>query len=192
MSVVASAPGTARGYVCIVVANLLFAIGFSFVAAVDEAVSVWHLMLLRGAVFALALLPWALRHPDIAKGHDRRLLLLRGALGTVMIVCLLFAITALPLTPASPANVVTVPLGAMRRTVLLPESATKTFPAASMVTPVGWLKRAADPAPSALPAEPGEPARVVTAPAEVMRRTVLFIASATTRRPAESKATDQC
>jgi drug/metabolite transporter (DMT)-like permease len=101
MSVVAGAPGSARGYVCIVAANLLFAIGFSFVAAVDEAVSVWHLVLLRGAVFALALLPWALRHPDVAKGHDRRLLLLRGALGTAMIVCLLFAITALPLSVAT-------------------------------------------------------------------------------------------
>ncbi|HEX5078055.1 MAG TPA: EamA family transporter [Geminicoccaceae bacterium] len=101
MSVVAGAPGGARGFVCIVAANLLFALGFSFVAAVDGAMSIWQLVLLRGGVFALALLPWALRHPDDAKGRDRGLLLLRGAVGTAMILCLMLAITALPLSVAT-------------------------------------------------------------------------------------------
>ena len=37
----ANAPGAVRGYASIVLANLLFAIGFSFVAAIDAAMSVW-------------------------------------------------------------------------------------------------------------------------------------------------------
>jgi drug/metabolite transporter (DMT)-like permease len=101
MTAVAGAPGAARGYACIVLANFLFAIGFSFVAATDGAMSVWHLVLLRGVVFALALLPWAVRHADAAKGSDRKLLLVRGGLGTAMVSCLLFAITMLPLSVAT-------------------------------------------------------------------------------------------
>jgi drug/metabolite transporter (DMT)-like permease len=97
----ASAPGTVPGYACIVLSNLLFAIGFSFVAAIGDAISVWHLVLLRGVVFALALLPWAVRHADLAKGGDRGLLLLRGALGTAMVLCLLSAIIVLPLSVAT-------------------------------------------------------------------------------------------
>jgi drug/metabolite transporter (DMT)-like permease len=58
-------------------------------------------MLLRGAVFALVLLPWALRYPDLARGTDRRLLLLRGGLGTVMMLCILSALAALPLSLAT-------------------------------------------------------------------------------------------
>jgi drug/metabolite transporter (DMT)-like permease len=101
MTAVASAPGAARGYASIVLANLLFAVGFSFVAAIDAAMSVWQLVFLRGVVFTLALLPWAVRHPDIAKGSNRKLLILRGALGTAMILCLLFAIGVLPLSVAT-------------------------------------------------------------------------------------------
>jgi drug/metabolite transporter (DMT)-like permease len=101
MTAVASAPGTARGYACIVLSNLLFAVGFSFVAAIDGAMSVWHLVLVRGVVFGLALLPWAVRHTDIAKGSNRKLLILRGGLGTVMVLCLLSAITVLPLSVAT-------------------------------------------------------------------------------------------
>ncbi|MGH6921473.1 MAG: DMT family transporter [Geminicoccaceae bacterium] len=101
MSAVASAPGAARGSARIVVANLLFAAGFSFVAAIDGAMSVWHLVLVRGVVFTLALLPWTVRHADIAKGGDRRLLLLRGGLGTAMVLCLLSAVTVLPLSVAT-------------------------------------------------------------------------------------------
>jgi drug/metabolite transporter (DMT)-like permease len=96
-----AAPGMARGYGCIVVANLVFAVGFSFVAALEGALSVWQLVLLRGAVFALVLLPWALRHPDIAKGSNRKLLLLRGGLGTAMTLCILSAIALLPLSLAT-------------------------------------------------------------------------------------------
>jgi drug/metabolite transporter (DMT)-like permease len=99
MTAVASAP--VRGYACIVLSNLLFAIGFSFVAAIGDAMSVWHLVLVRGVVFALALLPWAVRHADSAKGSNRGLLLLRGGLGTAMVLCLLSAITVLPLSIAT-------------------------------------------------------------------------------------------
>lgn len=95
------APGAARGYACIVLANLVFAVGFSFVAAIDGAASVWQLVLLRGLVFGLVLLPWAIRHGEIAKGSNRGLLLLRGGLGTVMVLCLLSAITVLPLSVAA-------------------------------------------------------------------------------------------
>jgi drug/metabolite transporter (DMT)-like permease len=100
MRAVAGAP-VARGYAAIVVANLVFAIGFSFVAALEGALSVWQLVLLRGAVFALLLLPWALRHPDLARGSNRKLLLLRGGLGTAMTLCILSAIAVLPLSLAT-------------------------------------------------------------------------------------------
>jgi drug/metabolite transporter (DMT)-like permease len=101
MRAAAGVPGAARGYAAIVLSNLVFAIGFSFVAAIDGAMSVWQLVLLRGGVFVLVLLPWAVRHADVASGSDRRLLLLRGAVGTAMILCLLFAITMLPLSVAT-------------------------------------------------------------------------------------------
>jgi drug/metabolite transporter (DMT)-like permease len=101
MKAASGAPGAARGYISIVVSNLVFAVGFSFVAAIDEALSVWQLTLLRGAVFMLALLPWAVRHAELAKGSDRKLLLLRGGLGTAMSLCLLAAITMVPLSVAT-------------------------------------------------------------------------------------------
>jgi drug/metabolite transporter (DMT)-like permease len=101
MKPAASAPGAVRGYASIVLANLLFTIGFSFIAAIDAAMSVWQLVLLRGVVFTLALLPWAVRHPDVAKGSNRGLLILRGGLGTAMVLCLLFAIGVLPLSMAT-------------------------------------------------------------------------------------------
>jgi drug/metabolite transporter (DMT)-like permease len=101
MRAVASATGATRGYAWIVLSNLVFAVGFSFVAAIDGAMSVWQLVLARGVVFALALLPWAVRHSDIARGGDRKLLLLRGAVGTAMMLCLLWAITVLPLSVAT-------------------------------------------------------------------------------------------
>jgi drug/metabolite transporter (DMT)-like permease len=101
MKAAAGAPGAARGYAAVVLSNLVFAIGFSFVAAIDGAMSVWQLVLLRGGVFVLVLLPWAVRHADVASGSDRRLLLLRGAVGTAMILCLLSAITMLPLSVAT-------------------------------------------------------------------------------------------
>jgi drug/metabolite transporter (DMT)-like permease len=101
MKPAASAPGAVRGYASIVLANLLFTIGFSFIAAIDSAMSVWQLVLLRGVVFTLALLPWAVRHPDVAKGSNRGLLILRGGLGTAMVLCLLFAIGVLPLSMAT-------------------------------------------------------------------------------------------
>lgn len=101
MTAASEASGAARGYACIVLANLVFAVGFSLVAAIDGAVSVWQLVLLRGLVFGLVLLPWAVRHTDIAKGSNRRLLLLRGGLGTAMMLCLLSAITVLPLSVAT-------------------------------------------------------------------------------------------
>jgi drug/metabolite transporter (DMT)-like permease len=96
-----AASGAPRGYTCIVVANLLFAIGFSFVAAIEGTMSISQLVLLRGVVFMLVLLPWAAQHPDLARGSDRKLLLLRGGLGTAMVLCLLSAITVLPLSVAT-------------------------------------------------------------------------------------------
>jgi drug/metabolite transporter (DMT)-like permease len=90
-----------RGAALLVAANLLFAIGFSFVAASDGAVSVWQIVLLRGVVFGLVLLPWAVAHPQAARGSDHRLLVTRGVLGTLMLVCLLSAVIALPLSIAT-------------------------------------------------------------------------------------------
>jgi drug/metabolite transporter (DMT)-like permease len=101
MTAVASAPGAARGYAYNILANLLFAVGFSFAAAIGDTMSVWHLVLLRGVVFTLALLPWAVRHTDVAKGSDHKLLILRGGVGTAMVLCLLSAITVLPLSVAT-------------------------------------------------------------------------------------------
>jgi drug/metabolite transporter (DMT)-like permease len=99
----AAATGTteARGYAYVAVSNLLFAIGFGFVSATHGAVSVWQVAFLRGVVFALLLLPWAVRHPQVAQGVDRKLLVLRGVLGTLMVVCLLSAVIALPLSIAT-------------------------------------------------------------------------------------------
>jgi drug/metabolite transporter (DMT)-like permease len=91
----------ARGYAFVAISNLLFAIGFSFVSATHGAVSVWQAVFLRGVVFALVLLPWAVRYPRVAAGVDRKLLVLRGVLGTLMIVCLLSAVIALPLSIAT-------------------------------------------------------------------------------------------
>ena len=56
-------------------------------------------------------------------------------------------------------------------------------------TPRGWLKRAALPVPSTLPAEPARPASVVTTPAGVILRIVWFSESATKTLPAASTAT---
>jgi drug/metabolite transporter (DMT)-like permease len=101
MGAAAGAPDVARGYACVVLSNLVFAVGFSFVAAIDGAMSTWQLVLARGVVFGLVLLPWAARHTDVARGGNRGLLLLRGGLGTAMILCLLSAITVLPLSVAT-------------------------------------------------------------------------------------------
>src|SRR5262245_26812924 len=62
--------------------------------------------------------------------------------------------SALPLLPANPASVVTLPFGAIRRIVWLPESATYSTPATSIATARGRLNRAADPVPSTAPANP--------------------------------------
>jgi len=101
MRAASGASGGARGYVCIVLSNLVFAVGFSFVAAIEGAMSVWLLVLLRGIVFGLVLLPWAVRHGELARGRERGLLLLRGGLGTAMILCMLSAIAVLPLSVAT-------------------------------------------------------------------------------------------
>ena len=91
----------ARGYAYIALSSLLFAIGFSFVSATGWAFSVWQLVFIRGVVFAVVLLPWAVRHPEAARGANRRLLLVRGILGTLMAACLLSAIIVLPLSIAT-------------------------------------------------------------------------------------------
>jgi len=100
-----SAPGTSsrqlRGYTFIVLANISFAVGWSFVAATGGEFSSWQLILLRGAVFVLALTPWAIRNRQTAAGTNRRLLVLRGILGTGMMVCLAYAVILLPLSMAT-------------------------------------------------------------------------------------------
>jgi len=90
-----------RGQTCVVLANLLFAIGYAFVAATGGALSVWQLLLVRGLLFALVLLPWAARHQQIAFGTNRTLLVASGLLGTAMIGCLIAAVGLLPLSMAT-------------------------------------------------------------------------------------------
>ena len=90
-----------RGYAFIVLANLSFAVGWSFVAATEGDFSAWQLILLRGVVFVLALTPWAIRNPRVAAGVNRRLLVLRGFLGTGMMVCLAYAVILVPLSMAT-------------------------------------------------------------------------------------------
>ncbi len=90
-----------RGYAFIVLANLSFAVGWSFVAATKGELTSWQLILLRGVVFVLVLLPWAVRNPQLARGANRPLLVLRGLLGTGMMVCLAYAVLLLPLSMAT-------------------------------------------------------------------------------------------
>ncbi len=77
-----------------------------------------------------------------------------------------------------PAKVVTSPEGDMRRNRLFPPSATRTFPAGSIVTVLRVLKAAALPVPSCHVAAP-DPASVVTLPERVTIRTRLPVCSAT-------------
>src|SRR5437867_5277036 len=88
----------------------------------------------------------------------------------------------LPPAPAWPATVVTtqlVPDGATRRTVWLPESSTYRLVLASTAIDWGWLKRALELVPSALPQTPPKPASVLTTPAGVTLRIVWLRVSAT-------------
>src|SRR6476661_2867302 len=87
--------------------------------------------------------------------------------------------SALPVLPAKPAKVLTTRAGVILRIVLLLVSATKMLPTLSMATAAGPLKRAALPVPLALPVLPAKPAKVVTTPAGVILRMVLFAVSAT-------------
>ena len=75
-----------------------------------------------------------------------------------------------PATPALPATVLTRPAGVILRMAWLLRSATKMVPSAAMATPRGFLKRAIDPRPSALPLTPARPARVDTSLAGVINR----------------------
>ena len=96
--------------------------------------------------------------------------------------------SALPTTPSVPASVVTTPAGVTWRMASLSLSATYTFPALSTATPSGRSKLAAGPVASALPTTPAVPASVVTTPAGVILRIVLFPSSATYTFPALSTA----
>src|SRR5437660_206684 len=96
--------------------------------------------------------------------------------------------SALPALPANPASVVTAPADVPLRIVWLIVSATQTVPAMSTAKPVGTLKRAALPVPSAPPALPANPASVVTTPADVTLRIVWLGESATKTLPALSAA----
>ena len=90
-----------RGYAFVVLANLSFAIGWSFVAATKGDFSAWQLIMLRGVVFVLALTPWVLRNPHVAAGANRRLLVVRGFLGTGMMVTMAYAVILVPLSMAT-------------------------------------------------------------------------------------------
>src|SRR5678815_2822562 len=79
--------------------------------------------------------------------------------------------SALPMF-GRPASVVTTAAGVILRIALLPASATKRLPDTSSATPVGLLKRAAEPVPLAEPAIGASPATVVTAAPDVIFRIV--------------------
>jgi drug/metabolite transporter (DMT)-like permease len=86
------------GYLKLFVANLFFAGGYTFVAATRGAVSVWHLLLIRGVIYLILLFPRALRHKTEFMGRNHRGLILRGALGTVYLALMAFAILHAPLS----------------------------------------------------------------------------------------------
>jgi hypothetical protein len=69
-------------------------------------------------------------------------------------------LSVVPLAPARPASVVTVPSGAILRIVRLPWSATYTLPFVSTARPRGVLKRAAVPFLSTVPPVVASPARM--------------------------------
>ena len=88
-----------------------------------------------------------------------------------------------------PASVVTTPPGVVTlRMRLFPVSATTTLPAGSTATPYGPAKAALVPAPSANPAAP-PPARRLTRPPGVTKRTHWLSVSATNTLPPASTAT---
>ena len=98
----------------------------------------------------------------------------------------------LPLVPAIPAIVVTVWVaGTIMRIVWLSVFATYRFPRVSMVIAAGLSKVAAVPMPSAPPDCSGFPAMVVTTPAGVTLRMVLFSVSATYTLPEASTVTSE-
>lgn len=92
----------ASGFAVLLVANLALAGGYTFVAACDGHVAVWHLLLVRGAVYVVGLGPWALRHGGVrlGAGHRRRLAL-RGVTGTTFQALMTYALGALPLATAT-------------------------------------------------------------------------------------------
>lgn len=82
--------------------------------------------------------------------------------------------SVLPAVPAVPAKVVTTPeLITTLRITWLDESATNRL-VPSVAIPAGLLNVAAVPVPLAEPTVPTVPAKVVTAPAELMTRMVWF------------------
>src|SRR6266496_4340483 len=99
--------------------------------------------------------------------------------------------SALPAVPAVPASVVTTPEAmTIRRMVWLFLSATyRLVPLLSTARTWGRLNSAAAPVPSALPAVPAVPARVLTTPAGVILRMVWFLIPAVYRLPALSRTT---
>src|ERR1022692_3359860 len=72
-----------------------------------------------------------------------------------------------------------LPIGDISLILLLFESATNRLPLPSMATAEGCQNKARLAFPSALPAKPAVPANVVTTPAAVIFRIVLFPVSAT-------------
>src|SRR5262245_26959660 len=79
------------------------------------------------------------------------------------------ALSTLPLEPATPARVVTVPSLAILRMVWLKVSATKALPEPSAATPSALLKRAAVPTASTFPEPPRSPATKESTFSSVLR-----------------------
>jgi drug/metabolite transporter (DMT)-like permease len=90
-----------EGYGALFAAFLCLAVGYAVAHAADGRLSVWQLLACRAMVYLVALAPWAVRHPEAARGVDRLGLALRGVFGTAMIGSLVYAIGLLPLSTAT-------------------------------------------------------------------------------------------
>jgi probable blue pigment (indigoidine) exporter len=85
----------------LVVTALLLAGGAAAVRGAGGALSAWQLIALRSGVFLLVLAPWALRHPEAARGVNRRLLVAQALASTAFLWLYLFAVIEIPLSLAT-------------------------------------------------------------------------------------------
>ena len=101
MLATASAPQTARhpgaGLACMALAALSFALAAVVFVYCQDDLSVWHLVLIRSAVFVVLLLPWWAAHRPEAWGANRTGLLARGLAGTFMTLRFFYSFAHIPL-----------------------------------------------------------------------------------------------